>query len=204
MPTQLTGNLVSKGRGFGESMGLADRSDIEVVRALRAGDPAAMAILYDRYGHAVYRLALRLLGQTADAEDLTQEVFLRFLQRTTYDPQRGTVLVFLLTVTRSQAINRLRKTKSQQQFLQRWERHLPDLARDPLMENVSLTELQQRLTSELGTLPDYQRQVLEMAYYDGLTQAEIAQNLNVPLGTVKTRARQGLLKLRKLLHDLVD
>ena len=185
-------------------MVLADRPDIEVIQALRSGDPAAMAVLYDRYGHAVYRLALRLLGHATDAEDLTQEVFLRFLQRTTYDPQRGTVLVFLLTVTRSQAINRHRKTKSQQRFLQRWERNLPNPEGNPLMDNVSLAELQQRMISELGTLPASQRQVLEMAYYDGLTQAEIAQQLSVPLGTVKTRARQGLLKLRKLLHDLVD
>lgn len=181
-----------------------DRSDIEVVQALRAGDPTAMAILYDRYGHAVYRFAQRLLGNAADAEDLTQEVFLRFLQRSTYDPQRGTVLVFLLTVTRSQALNRLRKTKSQQQFLQRWEHNLPGVDRNPLMDQVSLSELAHRLAHELETLPANQRQVLEMAYYEGLTQAEIAQTLSVPLGTIKTRARQGLLKLRKLLHDLVD
>jgi RNA polymerase sigma-70 factor, ECF subfamily len=185
-------------------MGLADRPDIEVVQALRAGDPAAMAVLYDRYGQAVYRLAWRLLGQAADAEDLTQEVFLLFLQRTTYDPNRGTVIVFLLMVTRSQAINRLRKGKSQQQFLQRWERQLPEPDRNPSLDQVSLTELGQRLTHELQTLPNNQRQVLELAYYEGLTQAEISQQLSVPLGTVKTRARQGLLKLRKLLNDLVD
>lgn len=186
------------------NMAATDPEDIPVVKAMRSGDLTALGTLYNRYGEPVYRLSLRILKNPEEAEDLTQEVFLTFWRSTGFDPKRGTLLVYLLTITQSRAINRLRQAKSRLQLLQRWNRNRPTDTANVPMETASLKELGQQITTALQTLPDNQRQILELAYYDGLSQSEIAEQLEIPLGTVKTRSRQGLLKLRKLLKDLVE
>jgi RNA polymerase sigma-70 factor, ECF subfamily len=184
---------------------LIDESDLQVLIALQQGNTTALGILYDRYGTAVYRLALKILANTTEAEDLTQEVFLAFWRGVDkYDADRGTLVVFLLTITRSRALNRIKQQGSQQSLSQRVGTYLPVPQRNPGMDAVSLTELQERMTSALQELPDNQKQVLEMGYYQGKSQSEIAQELNLPLGTIKTRSRQGLLKLRQFLKDLVE
>jgi RNA polymerase sigma-70 factor, ECF subfamily len=184
---------------------LTDESDLQVLTALRQGDTNALGILYDRYGTAVYRLALRMLANPTEAEDLTQEVFLAFWRGVDkYEPDRGTLLVFLLTITRSRALNRLKQQNSQQNLSQRVGNYLPRTNSNPGMESVTLGELRERMNSALGELPATQKQVLEMGYYQGKSQSEIAQELDLPLGTVKTRSRQGLIKLRQFLHDLVE
>jgi RNA polymerase sigma-70 factor, ECF subfamily len=172
---------------------------------LRQGNTNALGILYDRYGTAVYRLALRMLTNPMEAEDLTQEVFLAFWRGVDkYDIDRGTLVVFLLTITRSRALNRLKQQSSQHNLSQRVGKYLPANDRNPGMESVSLGELRERMSFALGELPSTQQQVLEMGYYQGKSQSEIAQELDLPLGTVKTRSRQGLLKLRQFLQDLVE
>lgn len=184
---------------------LADESDLQVLAALRQGDPSALGIIYDRYGAVVYRLALRMLTNPAEAEDLTQEVFLAFWKGVDkYDVDRGTLLVFLLTITRSRALNRLKQQGSQQNLSHRVGTYLPTASNNPGMESVTLTELRERMSSALAELPTTQKQVLEMGYYQGKSQSEIARELDLPLGTVKTRSRQGLLKLQQFLQDLVD
>lgn len=185
------------------NMAPTDLEDIPVIEAMRSGDLTALGTLYNRYGEAVYRLSLRILKNPQEAEDLTQEVFLTFWRSTGFDPQRGTLLVYFLTITRSRAINRLRQAKSRLQLLQRWHRNRPTDTANVPMETASLKELSQQITEALHTLPENQRQILELAYYDGLSQSKIAEQLEIPLGTVKTRSRQGLLNLRKLLKDLV-
>jgi RNA polymerase sigma-70 factor, ECF subfamily len=185
------------------AMTLSERTDAEVFQALRSGDRHALAILYDRYGELVYRLGLRILCNTQEAEDLTQEVFLA-LERTAYNAQRGSMSAFLLTITRTRSIDRLRKAKSQQKFLQKWGRIDTTVSLSTPMDKAAATEISNRVKDALSSLPENQRQILEMAYYDGHSQSEISQNLNIPLGTVKTRSRQGLLKLRHILKDLVD
>ncbi len=184
---------------------LANHTDIQVVTALQQGHTNALGIVYDRYGAVVYRLALRMLTNPAEAEDLTQEVFLAFWRGVDkYDPDRGTLPVFLLTITRSRALNRLQQQNSQQNLYKRFGNYLPRTNSQPGMESVTLTELSERMAVALHQLPVAQKQVLEMGYYQGKSQSEIAQELDLPLGTVKTRSRQGLLKLRQLLQDLVD
>lgn len=186
------------------NMSVSNQTDVELFQTLQLGDLSALGIIYDRYGEAVYRLALRILGDATEAEDLTQEIFLAFWRNSKYDPHRGTMIVFLLTMTRSRAINRLRQKRSQQQLLQRCQRSTPTDNGNNLMDAVSVTEVSHIVSEALQELPENQRQVLKMAYYQGLSQSEITHELNIPLGTVKTRTRQGLLKLRKLLKDLVD
>jgi RNA polymerase sigma-70 factor, ECF subfamily len=182
-----------------------DPDDFRVVKALQQGDANALGIIYDRYGTAVYRLALRMLTTAAEAEDLTQEVFLAFWRGVDkYDPERGTLLVFLLTITRSRALNRLKQQNSQQNLYRRIGNYLPQFTSEPGMESATLTELHERMRKALQQIPLAQKQVLEMGYYQGKSQSEIAEELCVPLGTVKTRSRQGLLKLRQLLQGFVD
>jgi RNA polymerase sigma-70 factor, ECF subfamily len=184
---------------------LANESDLQVLNALRQGDSSALGIVYDRYGAIVYRSALRMLTNPTEAEDLTQEVFLAFWRGVDkYDAQRGTLLVFLLTITRSRALNRLKQQSSQHDLQQRFGNYLTLPDRHLGMESVTLTELQERMGAALQSLPSTQKQVLEMGYYQGKSQSEIAQELDLPLGTVKTRSRQGLLKLRQFLQDLVE
>ena len=185
-------------------MSLSDQSESELLRAMQSGDLSALGALYDRYGESVYRLALRILGNVTEAEDLTQEIFLAFWRSNKYDSRRGSIIVFLLTMTRSRAINRLHQKRSQEQLLQRCQRSTPNHTQNNSIDKVSLGEVAQLIREALQELPANQQEVLKMAYYDGLSQSEITQKLNIPLGTVKTRTRQGLLKLRKLLKDLVD
>jgi RNA polymerase sigma-70 factor, ECF subfamily len=190
--------------GFSEFMP-TDESDLQVLKALQQGDTTALGIVYDRYGAVVYRLALRILANPTEAEDLTQEIFLAFWRGVDkYDPERGTLLVFLLTITRSRALNRLKQQTSQQNLQQKVGDYLSQTHSNPGMESATLTELCERMGIALGQLPSHQKQVLEMGYYQGKSQSEIARELNLPLGTVKTRSRQGLLKLRQFLQDLVE
>jgi RNA polymerase sigma-70 factor, ECF subfamily len=190
--------------GYSKSM-LTDESDLQVLLALRQGDTNALGIIYDRYGTAVYRLALKILANPTEAEDLTQEVFLAFWRGVEkYDADRGTLIVFLLTITRSRALNRIKQQGSQQNLHQRVGTYLPIAHSNPGLDAVTLTELRERMSAALQELPANQQQVLEMGYYQGKSQSEIAQELDLPLGTVKTRSRQGLLKLRQFLQDLVE
>lgn len=186
------------------STALTDLEDAEIVQVMRSGCLTALSILYQRYGKVVYRLALRILKNSDEAEDLTQDVFLTFWQTASYDPTRGTVVVFLLTMTRSRALNRIKRCKSHDQRLLRWERMRSPNPHSAPFENATLEDLSGCVSRAMEALPDNQRRVLEMAYYDGLSQSEITQRLNLPLGTVKTRSRLGLLKLRQLLKDWME
>ncbi|MEX1322833.1 MAG: sigma-70 family RNA polymerase sigma factor [Synechococcaceae cyanobacterium] len=164
--------------------------------------PGDLAGLYDAYSPAVYRLALRLCRDSAAAEDLVQDVFLRYWRQERYDPRRGPVLAYLLLLTRSMAINRLNQQRNRWQLLQRWSTQLRggQHQRSP-HDAAELGDLAERMRAALAQISPNQRQVLELAYYEGMSQSVIAEHLQIPLGTVKTRSRQGLLALRRHLHD---
>jgi RNA polymerase sigma-70 factor, ECF subfamily len=180
----------------------ADLSDIDLVFALRAGRVAALRQLYDRYGKLVYGLAYKILHNPEEAEEVAQEVFLKLWSKDNYNPTRGSVKVFLNLVTRSQAINRLRSQRSRCQHLQHWQTILwSDVQSTMPLEYAVMGERSQQVQTALRQLPTPQRRVLEGVYYEGLTQPEVAQRLNIPLGTVKTRSRQALCKLRLVLQE---
>jgi RNA polymerase sigma-70 factor, ECF subfamily len=180
-------------------------TDRELFLALKARNRDALAILYDRYVGLVYKLALRILNNSQEAEDLTQEIFINFWNKPTYNPDRGSLSTFLTTVTRSRAIDRIRSRGSNLRFLQRWSQTMSaESSSLTPFENASLNQRSEYVTDALAQLPERQRQVLELAYYDGLSQSEIAGRLNIPLGTVKTWSRQGLLNLRKNLQALFE
>jgi RNA polymerase sigma-70 factor (ECF subfamily) len=189
------------------TMKLADQTDADILQAWRSGSSQAFGIFYDRYGELIYRLALRILGNSQEAEDLTQEIFILLSRNTNYDSKRGSIATYLTVLTRSRAIDRIRKTRSQQQHLERWEQNLAidyDPRNSSLMETMSLAERSEKVKAALANLPDKHRQVLEMAYFDGLSQTEIAKALDTPLGTVKSWARNGLIRLRESLKDALD
>jgi RNA polymerase sigma-70 factor (ECF subfamily) len=180
-------------------------TDAELFSALKAGQSSALGILYDRYASLVYRLALRILANPQEAEDLTQEIFLTLWRRRTYNPARGSVSSFLTTLTRSRAIDKLRSRGTNLKFIQRWSQAMTAETLPPTpFELASLSQRSEYVRNALAQLPAKQRQVLEMAYYNGLSQSEIAKQLDIPLGTVKTWARQGLLKLRQNLQDFIE
>jgi RNA polymerase sigma-70 factor, ECF subfamily len=173
---------------------------VSLLRLMAGGDREAFDRFYDRYASLVFTCALRLLGSRSDAEDLVQEVFLQgWRQAQSYRPERGSPEAWLITMTRSRAIDKLRSTR------QREMSPLPpdELARPagglPAEPPTQALEAKLMLEGVLTRLPEAQRAVLELAYFDGLTQSEIAARLREPLGTVKTRMRAGLERLRGFL-----
>ncbi len=178
----------------------SNQTDAELIVALSRGQTAVLGALYDRHAGLVYGLALSVLGDAQEAEDLTQDIFLTLAKGTTYDPQRGSLRTFLAILTRSRARDRLRSRNNARQTLQRLNLDgQPETAANAPLEQVFQQEQSQEVRTALAQLSDSQQQILRMAYYDGLSQTEIAKQLEIPLGTVKARARRGLLKLRQTL-----
>jgi len=160
--------------------------------------------LYDRHARPLYSLILRILGNETEAEDVLQDVFAQaFRQASRYDARRGAVAAWLLTIARSRAIDRLRARRARVETgagEMKTVDEMPDAQPDAAA--TMLEEEQSRLVRQaLGDLPMLQRMAIELAYYEGLSHSEIAERLEQPLGTVKTRIRLGLLKLRDVLTE---
>lgn len=177
------------------------RVDEDLVLKVAEGDRRAFLELYDRHASRVYALALRMLGEGMAAEDVTQEVFIKLWSRAeTYRPRRGSLITWLLTIARRTALDRIR-------FEGR--RPLPaepadeQVGWDHLVNGNSETEEARwrSLRFAVMDLPSEQRLVIEHAYYFGLSQSQIAAQLDIPLGTVKTRMRLGMEKLRQAWLD---
>lgn len=175
-------------------------SDIELWSALRSGKTAALGQLYDRHAGLVYGMSLKVLGNAQEAEDLTQDIFVKLTEQASYDPQRGSLRTFLMVLTRSRAIDRVRSRQSVHRTQQRWQADYKPPEHGLSPSGVA-NEQSQRIKAALAQLPAQQQQILHLAYYEGFTQAAIAERLDAPLGTVKSRARRGLLKMRKILQD---
>lgn len=182
-----------------------DASDAELVKHLKSGHQDALRVLYSRYSNLVYTIAFKMLNSASEAEDLTQDVFLNFWKQEKFDPSRAALSTYLCVITRSRALNRLKQRGSQQRSLEKLQAMPPpELTASTPLENASLEEQQQTLKQVLAELPDRQRQILELNFYQGVSQSNIAQQLDLPLGTVKTNARQGLLTLRRRLGSAVE
>lgn len=181
-----------------------DMSDADLISSLRAGEQEALRILYRRYGGLVYTLALKMLGQPDEAEDLTQDVFLNFWKQEKFDPNRAALSTYLCVMTRSRALNKLQSRSSRQRSLEKLQQVTPAEFSDATpLERASLQEQKEAVRQALTQLNENQRRVLEMSYFQDMSQSEIAQRLGMPLGTVKTNARQGLLKLRQWLGGAI-
>lgn len=176
-------------------------SDEALVARLLVHDTDALAALYDRYARALLSLALRLLGDHRIAEEVVQECFVKLWRAPQqYQPERGRLLTWLLGVTHHRAIDELRRRRSEQRVIEAGLQEAIVQARveeDPL-QGMWREQQRESVGRALSALPPAQQQVLHLAYFEGMTQGEIADFLGEPLGTVKTRARLGMRKLREL------
>jgi RNA polymerase sigma-70 factor, ECF subfamily len=174
--------------------------DRDAVGRMIAGDAEGLAALYARHGGLVYSLALRIVRDQGDAEDVTQEVFVQaWCQADRFDTRRGSVAAWLLTVTRTRAIDLLRRRRTRPQPARDAVEHEAWDDAPPQDVLVEFTERATAIRAALESLPLVQRLTIELAFFDGLTHTEIAEQLEIPLGTVKTRVRQGLSRLRDIL-----
>lgn len=174
-----------------------DDSPESLFAKVAAGDEQAFAELYDQLAPKVYGLVLRVLRDPAQSAEVSQEVFLEiWKQAPQFDSERGTVQAWALTIAHRRAVDRVRAEQSSRD---RVERVAQQDARESITtpaEAVAERFEQRQAAEALAALSDTHREVIVLAYYDGLTQQEIADRLGIPLGTVKTRARDGLAKLR--------
>jgi len=181
----------------------AQTEDVELLRAIARGDEEAIAALYDRYRLILFGLILRILHSQPEAEDVLQEVFLQVWRRASdFDEKRGRPFTWLVTLARSRAIDRLRALGSRDRTATEAGRAATDSIVDAADDAVK-SEQGEIVRGALKELPEEQRRALFLAYFEGLTQSEIAARLNSPLGTVKTRMRSGMIRLRELLGERV-
>ena len=172
-------------------------SDATLIARVRGGDQASMATLYDRYSGIVYATALRVLGDTAAAEDVLQEIFMQLWRNpAAFDSSRGNLAAWLGVSARHRAIDVLRKRRP--------ETDVEDVviaSSHDLRSEAERNTIVAKVRTALAEMPAEQRQCMEMAYFEGLTHSEIATKTGEPLGTVKTRIRSALMQLRKRLGE---
>jgi RNA polymerase sigma-70 factor (ECF subfamily) len=177
------------------------QTDLKLMQSIAARDPQALRSLYDRYSGLVFALALRILRDRAEADELLSDVFWELWSRAErFDPARGTPLTYLMTLTRSRAIDRTRgRGKVRPLSLQSEEAAEPARGETPAGDAL-VVERREIIRRALANLDPAQREAIECSFYDGLSHSEISDKLNKPLGTVKTYIRQGLIRLREGLR----
>ena len=176
---------------------------MEVLRAIAGGDEQSLSTLYTRYKLILFSLILRIVHSQPEAEDVLQEVFLQVWRKAAdFDEARGRPFTWLVTLARSRAIDRLRALDSRDRTATEAARDVPDSISDA-SDDALKSEQGEIVRGALAQLPEEQRRILVLAYFEGLTQSEIAERLTTPLGTVKTRMRSGMTRLRELLGGRV-
>lgn len=178
---------------------LGQLSDEALLQRLVSADEAALAALYDRFGRVAYGLALRILRDRTLAEDAVQDAFLgAWRTAASFDPARGKASTWLLTLVHRRAVDLVRREDRR-----RGEPldSAPAASGDATDETAEVREQRRRVQAALAQLPEQERRALELAYYGGLTQSELSEQLGVPLGTVKSRMFSALARLRELLAE---
>ncbi len=191
-------------------MDLTQLDDASLIRLIARRNSEALGALYDRYGRLVYGFALNVVGSSETTEEIVQDVFTRVWERaSTYDGELAKVSTWLISITRNRAIDELRRGRARSEQLNvAWAEaiEISDPGQ-PSPEETASVHLQEKTVREaIATLPAEQRQALALAYFKGYSHSEIAEALNLPVGTVKTRIRLAMQKLRQVLAStqLID
>ncbi|MGQ0650012.1 MAG: sigma-70 family RNA polymerase sigma factor [Gemmatimonadaceae bacterium] len=187
-------------------------SDLQVMSRLIAGDERALGMLYDRYGALAYSLAAAIVPDLADAEEVVADAFAQIWRSAaTFDASRGSVIAWISTIVRTRSLDLIRSQKRRARVLDQAAAMSDDGTSPGLStgaaspdREVEVSEAQVLVRRSLADLPPPQRLVLELAYFGGLSQSEIADRLSEPLGTVKTRMRAGMEKMRHALGPLME
>ena len=173
---------------------------VRLIQRAAAQDQEAFSQIYDRFATLVFSLAMRMLRARADAEDLLQEVFMQvWRQAGNYSVERGSPEAWISNIARTRAIDKLRAMRRMEKSFVLTDDPARAQSSESADSDVAKSEAKLTMNSTLANLPVEQRRVLELAYFDGLSQTEIAALLKEPLGTVKTRMRSGLQRLREML-----
>lgn len=173
---------------------------LHLIQQVAKQDRDAFSQLYDRFSTLVFTLAMRMLKARSDAEDLLQEVFVQvWRQAENYSAERGSPEAWIVNIARSRAIDKIRSIRRMQKSFVLTDDPARAESADNVESSAAESEARIAMNSALANLPETQRRVLELAYFDGLTQTEIAERLAEPLGTVKTRMRSGIQRLRDVL-----
>jgi RNA polymerase sigma-70 factor (ECF subfamily) len=179
---------------------MSERSDAELLTQIAAGDVRAVGELYDRYSATLFPIALRIVRDRTEAEDVLHDSFVAVNERAAqYAPERGSVIAWLVTLVRNLSIDRTRRRERRGSLARDVIAHEPPAsARDPERLTSEASE-REKIRRALSSLPEAQRQTLEVAFFEGLSYPEIAARENVPLGTIKSRAARALAALREAL-----
>lgn len=197
---------MSLDKALGQLVDYKKLNDETLMRLIAQAQESALGELYDRYSRLVYSMALNSVGEPTLAEEITQDVFLRIWNKaTTYQAEQGKVMTWIASITRYRSIDMLRRLKVRPEGNRSaWveEDDEPFESIDPIdiEEQVELNQRSENIRKAIAELPKDQRQALTLAFFNGYSHAEIAQILNEPLGTVKTRIRLAMQKLRQTLR----
>ena len=191
-----------------EAQGARNEQDLGLLMKVVKGDEGALGELYDRYASVIFTIALRIVKREEEAEDLVQETFLQVWNKSSmFEGSKGSVYTWVTTIARRKAIDRLRSksavhagtTVDEEAYVR-----IPDPAfhSNPLNAAIS-AEYEDLIKQGLALLSDEQRDIIDLSYFDGYTQSQIAEKLQIPLGTVKTRMRTGMINLRDFLKERI-
>ena len=201
------GNFLRRRRRSPSGTGPEEAADPELLDGMRRGEESALEALYARYGGLVYSLALRIVGDPELAREVLQDTFLRsWSGREAYDPERGRVPWWLMGIARNRAIDLLRSRSHQARLREQEPLTVDTGAREssPNPDPADAVGLRRAVTNALQGLSIVQREAIELAYYGGLTQAEVAERLREPLGTIKSRTREAMNRLREQLGPFME
>lgn len=193
---------------IGKAAHLGADDEIELMKRIKAKDEEALGELYDLYSRLLYGMVISIVKKREEAEDVLQEVFIKIWEKaSSFDEERGNVYSWLVTLTRNKAIDRIRSKDYKTQKKATQDVDAPEFTLegekfDPL-ETTIFSDRAELVKKALGEIPESQSEVLKIAYYRGLTQREISDQLDIPLGTVKTRMRQGMIKLKDILGEFI-
>lgn len=185
-----------------------DITDEQLMERIQAADAEALALLHDRYAAMLKALIMKVLHNEAESEDMLQEIFVEIWNRAAnYSAEKGKPLGWIVTLSRRRSIDRLRKREAYcraEDRLAEETKHQPNDWVAHVEDDVAHAEMREHLQRVLSALPEAQRQAIELAYYKGMSQREIAAHTGIPLGTIKTRLELGMKKISEALRGMED